>query len=244
MVKGEVGETERVPLRTSGLGKKIQLKLDMYNKFNSFLDRFSARVTLWVAFGGTTLVGSLTAYLASVSNWINSFGYFAWVLAGLTAGVLALGIILMFFAIRFQITRSSAILLWQERSDTINPLDTEFFKKRISLAGLADPIDKSINGKTFTDCDLLGPCNLYIYHDVSFIKLGFVNCDIVALTTNPKPNFRIANCIGITNSQITGGRIANMTIFVAPNIVPMFLEMGMIPITDYVTLSPENNEKQ
>src|SRR5260221_8935453 len=44
-------------------------------------------------------------------------------------------------------------------ADRINPLDDTFRNRRISIADLISPIEPVIRGKTFIDCELIGPAN-------------------------------------------------------------------------------------
>ena len=122
----------------------------MSEKSNRFLDRFESRISLWVIIGGPALVAAVTAYLASLSDWINQFGAIAWVIAGLLAGLLVLLIALTILELQLMHFRSSAIKQWQAKSDYINPLDKSFDGKRINFSDLSDPITREIRSEEHT----------------------------------------------------------------------------------------------
>jgi hypothetical protein len=78
----------------------------------------------------------------------------------------------------------------------LNPLDTLFTTKRVRIADLSPPIGAIIEGKTFVDCDIMGPANVMFdgchFHgntgdvvDAIIIKPGMI----------PRNGFGFRNCI-------------------------------------------------
>ena len=197
------------------------------------MDRFESRISLWVILGGPTLATAATAYLASLSDWINQFGAFAWVIAGLLAGLLVLMIVLTIFEIRSMHLRSSTVKQWQAKSDFINPLDKTFDGKRINFSDLSDPITREIKGKTFTDCELNGPAVVVIDGDCSFDNVQFTNCDVIVLR---KGTLSIHTGIFLTNTQVIRSRIAYATILVSPLSMKSFIQMEVVPISYYPSI--------
>lgn len=200
----------------------------MPEKMQKFLDRFESRLSLWILAGGPALAGAITGYTASFSDWVASFGSFAWLLFGLLAALLMSIIVLIGLEARYRSQRSRAIRRWQEASELVNPLDDVFTKRRISLADIADPITSEIKGKTFTDCQLNGPAVL-LSVGTTFINVGFYNCDVIALK---RGEVRICNAIKLVGSQVVRGRIANATILADADSMRAFNAMGIIPITE------------
>jgi len=200
----------------------------MREKIDRFLDRFESRISLWAIIGGPALVTAATAYLASLSGWINQFGAFAWVIAGLLAGLLVLLIVLTFFEIRSMHLRSSAIKQWQANSDFINPLNKTFNGKRINFSDLSDPITREIKGKTFTDCELNGPAVVVIDGDCCFDNVQFANCDVIVLRKGP---LSIYTGIFIRNTKFISSRIASSTILIGASSIDYFTKTGVLAIS-------------
>ena len=78
----------------------------------------------------------------------------------------------------------------------LNPLDTLFTTKRVRIADLSPPIGAIIEGKTFVDCEIMGPANVVFegchFHgnsgevvDAIIIKPGMI----------PRNGFGFQNCI-------------------------------------------------
>ena len=160
-------------------------------------NNWTQMVAIFVAGGGMT-------YLSAVTEWTAALG---------PAGVGAIGLLsalIAYIAIsyaqllrakrRAQDTEARAIDHWQHQTDAINPLDDTFHRKRINLADLAHPTKRKIIGKKFTDCQLVGPANLFIFHNTTFFNVGFIDCDIV-LT---KQDAVLSNVTGLENSSFIG----------------------------------------
>ncbi|MGJ8598072.1 hypothetical protein [Sulfitobacter sp.] len=201
----------------------------MRNFINVFLDRFESRIALWLWLGSSGVLAIITAWLASASAWVNGFGIFAWVIIGLLTIILSLLALLVGVEVKHRLYKVYAIRLWSEKSEVINPLNDSFIKRRISFVDLADPLDGSIKGKTFRDCDLRGPCNLVMVGGGSISKVKFVNCDMVQLGVGYKSIF---NVIKLEDCELIGGRVSEATIYVDTVFAETFREMGMILLTD------------
>jgi uncharacterized membrane protein len=202
----------------------------MAEQSNRFVDRFESRISLWAVIGGPALVAVVTAYLASMSDWINQFGAVAWVIAGLLAGLLVLLIALTILEIQLMHFRSSAIKRWQAKSDYINPLDNAFEGKRINFSDLSDPVTREIKGKTFTECELNGPAVVVIAGDCIYDDVQFANCDVIVLRKGSLP---IYTGIFLRDSQFIRSRIANTTILVGASSVESIINLGVTPISYY-----------
>ncbi|TXR48535.1 hypothetical protein [Phyllobacterium endophyticum] len=199
----------------------------MWDKLQRFLDRTESRLALYYAIGGTSATGIFTAWVASYSNWVSQFGVIGWWMTGL-AGSLAMSIIILCgYLIKLAAVRSKAVKGWTERVNTFNPLDTNFFRLRMKLLEMADPVTGRIRGKSYTDCDLLGPGIILFYGKCNLTNLGFFGCDVFIL----KPSVFIQNVIVMEDVNITGGRISGATILIGDEMVATFEAMGVEPVT-------------
>jgi uncharacterized membrane protein len=199
----------------------------MLEKIQKYLDRIESRWALWMLIGGPAMIGAGTAYFASFSQWVNSFGSFAWVFVFLITAMLAASLIFVIVFTRYWLQRSRAVNKWKSSLDDINPMETSFHSKRISIEAICDPITRSLTNKTFSECDLNGPANIYISGTNTITGVNFINCDLVIV----KENSYIYNAIAIKNVRVVGGRIANTTFFVLSDNVGGFISAGMKPIS-------------
>jgi len=50
--------------------------------------------------------------------------------------------------------------MFYQSKDRIDPMQSVFERKRILITDLLPPIGRSIVGKSFTDCEIVGPANV------------------------------------------------------------------------------------
>lgn len=158
-----------------------------------------SRWNLWNLIVGSGLVASfaLPAWAAHASEIFKEYAPFSWVVAGF-CGALLWVIVAFIYAwgsrIRVRAVYDAKLL---EKGSIINPLEMIFERKRISLDDFVLPSWTFIDGKTFVDCDLIGPANMY------FLTLNMANpirppkVDAVWLAPSAKFNngFIFNNCI-------------------------------------------------
>lgn len=181
-------------------------------------DRITANSTalfsLFIAGGGMT-------YLSFITAWAKQLGP-----AGI--GMIALLSALISYYLlslaqtnratkRVQEATAQAISKWQSEVDQINPLDEEFNRKRIDILSFKHPISNRIEGKIFSNCQLIGPCNI-IFSGSRASHVTFTNCDLITINTKTV----LYNCVLFDNISIFGGEIVNCTIFIPPNMVESF----------------------
>lgn len=103
---------------------------------------------------------------------------------------------------------------------------TSFIKKRIYIHDLEDPAVPIIEGKTFVNCDLVGPANITFLDGCNLSNSSFFDCDIVPV----KDGVIVKNAIGFKDITVTRSRIIKVTILVPPNMMHYFIEMGVQPV--------------
>lgn len=199
-----------------------------------FLDRWIGRAvnaaTMWTLIPATA-VGVVTGYLSQGVAWIDQFGAFGWWSAGLLGFlVAALGLALAGIG-REKWAIARATRKWAGQVDDINPLDTEFHKKRIRLVDLAHPITFKIKGKRFIDCQLVGPANLVLLSGINLNSNTFTKCDFVPT----KKELYVLNAIGLEDCEVIGGEILETVLFVHPDIVALLEGSGSAPF--YVSIT-------
>jgi hypothetical protein len=84
-----------------------------------------------------------------------------------------------------------------EHGGNYNPLDLIFEKKRIYLNDFALPSHPLIEGKTFVDCDIIGPANIYWHFGNQAFPIRAPIIDAICLDPEAKFNngFIFQNCI-------------------------------------------------
>jgi len=180
-------------------------------------------------------MGAITAWLASAAEWLEAYGPLGWWLAGIsvflfTLMTLMLLLLLMSF-FRFKLVEAKAIKNWNERTSDINPLDNEFSKVRIRILDLVSPIDGCIDNKKFSDCEIIGPANIFFYGGGGIYGCVFSKLDLVLC----KDDSEINNIIPISNFQFVNCRFHRVTFYLSPSTVDkMFLDENF----NWVTLSP------
>ena len=185
--------------------------------FGAFIDKWLGRGSaLWTILAPVvpgTVGGIVTAALSRGVDWIAQYGWFGWWCMFMVGAAVVSAVVALISFAKERLVRARAVQHWSQVVDNINPLDHQFHRKRIRISDLAPPVSKKIEGKRFTDCELIGPSNIVILNNVAMQDIEFLNCDIVPT----KRNVRLFNVIGVEGSQIVGGSIQNATIFVHPD---------------------------
>ncbi|MGY3535254.1 hypothetical protein [Bradyrhizobium sp. USDA 4452] len=127
------------------------------------LNTLESRWSLVALIQGSGLVASfsLPAWAVWAASIFSQYSPFSWVVAGFL-GVLIWSFIRVLWqgANRLKVrTRFDAKSL--QDGSRVNPLDLTFERKRILLNDFVLPSFAFIDGKTFIECDLIGPANIY-----------------------------------------------------------------------------------
>src|ERR1041384_3259578 len=114
----------------------------------------------------TTARGTIHA-----SAWFNEYGPVAWVGSGLLGLLVFFGIYALWADARLFLANATAVRKWQDTIETINPLDSEFTRRRINSNDLRNPITGRVIGKKFIDCQFIGPANLlFLSHNYVHVE--------------------------------------------------------------------------
>lgn len=186
--------------------------------FISLVTSNGPQIFLWA-------VGAMSfGFLAQITDFMEPFaplGYLVAATVGLLSGQLG---VLLFRVSRTMAATASFHEKLSRIPNRINPLDTTFEKKVISLSDFSRPGKQLYEGKTFTDCEFHGPGNMAMIEghidgmaidpgDILVPRDGLTTCAIVF------KNCYFINCsyfrIGIVVSQETAidmlSRAANYT---------------------------------
>lgn len=200
--------------------------------FLIWLDRF---VNWWQAAvgAGVLTVGGLTAWAAWATDMLAAYAPFSWVAAGLLGSILAaLAFWLVQVAVRLRLkTRFDARNLMGP--SPINPLEKTFVNRRIYVNDFVLPSNTIIANKTFIDCEIVGPANLYWWRANSAPTLLGPQMDAVYLD----PDKQFQNGIGLDNCIFRGCSFQRITLFVGANDYPIVKDN---PFLRWISETPDS----
>lgn len=199
-----------------------------------WLDRTESRISLanfiWVG-SGTVTLGGVGAYIGILTDWINAYGAFGWLCSALFVMFAGALFVLLVAQVRLKWNTASATKKWQEEVSYINPLETEFSKKRINIQDLVHPITKKISDKKFTDCQLIGPSNIIFSGGQGIMyNTKFINCELVVMKDHNQ-NLQYENFVFLDKCSIVGSEVINCVLFVPSCLVENFKNIGLTPLT-------------
>lgn len=195
----------------------------MFSKLFKLVERHLTWIQLITGTSLVSVVGWISREIALHTKWIVAAGPYAIWLATLLGALLFVLLCLGIAWFRYAWTKASAMQMWKERVTTINPLDAEFNKERIEIANIISPINHKIADKRFINCELLGPANITFMSNNDIHNAKFERCDVCVVKAGVTSQGNIVPFDGV---QIIGGSIANCTIFITPDMVQQFLQMG------------------
>lgn len=175
-------------------------------------------------FGG----GGVMSYFASITDWIVGYGPAAIWGTGIASALvawIALSLVAWLLARASESrARATAVEQWKNQVDTVNPLDSEFHKRRIKISDLCDPTSRSIKGKKFIGCELVGPANILLRGTSQMANSTITNCDVAVMQMHTK--VRLFNVISLEDISIFDCTIWNCTVFIRPGDVAEFKALG------------------
>jgi hypothetical protein len=133
---------------------------------------------LWIFIGGAA---GLATYLAYLTEPLAAYRPLSWLVAGMAGGlVFACLIALVSFSYRCIAQARLAHALAIEPKN-INPLAEKFDRQQIRLSDFASPITQEYAGKTFIDCEFVGPGVIFFYRGVGLQEWRIEACDFIAV---------------------------------------------------------------
>jgi hypothetical protein len=196
---------------------------------------------LWANLGNFALLASwiasfaLPAWAVKATNLFNHYGPVAWVVAGFVG--MAIGAITFRLAAsaRARWIRASYDARMLPHGALVDPMAKTFEGKRIYLNEFALPSHPIIEGKTFIDCEIIGPANVYLQvgNSVSEPRLPF--CDAVLLDGAR----HFVNGYFLRNCTLRGCSFQRVTWFIAPNEYEMAKHVDWL---NWITSHPGQGE--
>lgn len=179
-------------------------------RIGGWLTTVESRWSLWALINGSGLVAftSLPAWAVRAAGIFSDYAPFSWVAAGMLGAVTWTLIRLLWqLANRLRVRIKYDEYFVQKERD-FNPLETTFERKRIYVDDLVLPSHPFVDGKTFVDCDIIGPANIYFASGNNIPILRPPVFDMVCLDPAKKffNGFIFSNCIfrNCSFQRITG----------------------------------------
>ncbi len=133
-----------------------------WNRFDPWLGRLSGLATFWPLLPSGVL-GVIGAYLSTSVAWINAnLGAWGWFMSGLAAFVISCVGIALIVRTRLWMVNMRFRARLQSDSSPFDPMATVYHDKRLFLKDLAPPGRREIKGKTFKNCEIIGPGNIVV----------------------------------------------------------------------------------
>lgn len=154
----------------------------------------------------------LTAWAAKETSLLAEYAPLSWIAAGLTAFLVVSLVYLVSSIARSVSIRARYNRNLYERSGFVDPMAKTFEGKRIFLADFCLPSDPYITGKTFINCEIVGPANLFLRLGNRVDENQFPHCDAVALS----PEARFYNGITLDSCMFRGCSFKRITFMITP----------------------------
>jgi hypothetical protein len=141
-----------------------------------------------------SLTGALVGWATWVAGLFQQYAPASWVIAGIL-GALVGALIMLVAAFARERIQMVKFRNWVFSAHQINPLDAMFNSRRIRLVDLAPPIGPFITGKTFIDCEIIGPANI-MFSSCHFQQCGgeVVDGIVIKAPFQPSNGFGFKNC--------------------------------------------------
>jgi len=141
----------------------------------------------------------------------------SWVLAGAVMALVLAVIITLLSKTADVLTRWNFARKMAASPPSFNPLDTVFERMQLKLSDLRNPYAPVHDGKTFLDCELIGP-GVIAFYGSTVERVAFIGCDCVAI----KKDAQVQNLLVLRNAVVRGGEIYGATILFSEADVPGF----------------------
>ena len=193
-------------------------------------------VHLFELLGGMSTFGAIAGWAAQSSPALVRYAPFSWVAAALAGTLIFFVIARLAVAIRTALLNADIRRRFYDAPNRLNPVQEVFRGERINISDLVPPYEPVIRGKTFIDCELIGPASILLnatkpgsggFNGVMFLEAaGIVVQDGIG----------IPNCTVFEDCQFLRGKIVRVLIFV-PRLGYDHVH-GSFPQLPWITLPP------
>jgi hypothetical protein len=204
----------------------------MLHKLNRLLSNLEWRLSLGSLIWGVLFpAGSFVvpAWAARAAGILSQYSPLSWVVAG-GCGVLLYGSCIFLIGVgRSLSVRAQYDARFMAESGGVDPLARVFESKRIFLNDFVLPSNPLVEGKTFVNCQIVGPANLFLQIGNSADDIRHGNVDSVVLNgANP-----FSNGITFRGCAFRGCTFDRVTLFFLPGEAQRFEELNWLNWISY-----------
>lgn len=160
-----------------------------------------------------TLSGVVVAKIAAVSKWLGGYGPIAWIAAGLLFVVI---VSVTYALVRWLIAKAKLAKTESQYREalarvprSVNPLLSSFEKERLRVSDFYAPFSLLNEGKTFRDCEIIGPGCVAMLGQCSLFEPHLIACDVVAVKSA-----HVKTAVGFSKSAFHNCKFINVTLMV------------------------------
>lgn len=185
----------------------------MWPYLQKILDRLESRLSLILIIAGTGIFSGITTYLASgVAALSEKLGYFGLWLFFSVCILLCFSAFALFAWAQSRLAMANATRKWTTEVDFINPLNSEFSRKRINITKMPHPSINTLMKKKFIECEIIGPAAVFLGNNTTLLSTTFIDCDFAVTKLRP----HLSNAIILQDVTILGGSISGVIFFIHP----------------------------
>jgi hypothetical protein len=169
----------------------------LQERFGVFLDSVESRWSLAANAASFVTIAGATAWGAWAAKIFADYAPLSWIIAGII-GAFVWAVIRLIWNWGYKIkVRAQYDAKFIEHGGNFNPLDLTFEKQRIYLNDFALPSFPFIEGKTFIECEIIGPAIVYFKSTNLANPIRAPRLDAVWLnpTAQMSNHFTFDNCI-------------------------------------------------
>ena len=185
----------------------------MLRKFQSLVDRLGSHASLSPLLAGSGIMTVLAGWAAHATAILRPYAPLSWVAVSIITLLLCASFYALIARAWLWHSRASSNKEFYRNVDRINPLETTFQNRRILVSDLVSPIEPIVRGKTFIDCEIIGPAN--IVFTATYAGSGGINgcglhaCEGCTIADNAK----IINAIIFIDCNILRGKLYRIMLF-------------------------------
>jgi hypothetical protein len=180
-------------------------KAEWIETWTSIVEKFFA-VLPWIGFSGFAGIG---AWTGSLTKAFAAYAPISWLACGLCAGLSFSLIWWLTISSWRQALQSRHFQQVQRPADSVNLLDDVFTRKRVRLQDLNLPMTGPLQGKSFIDCELVGPAVVALLGG-TYDRVHWIGCDLVLVNDDA----HILNAIGLQDITMRGGKMIGVTVMI------------------------------
>lgn len=206
--------------------------MTLRERFNQFISTWESRWSLAAHLLAAAGSFALPAWAVRAAQIMVEYAPFSWVAAGF-AGLATWSVIYLIWSVAFKIkVKAKYDVRLLDHGARVNPLDKSFEDKRIFISDFVLPSHPVLDGKSFYNCEIIGPANLYWNYGNHALENRDPKVDAVYL--DPTKNFN--NGIVLTNCHFRRCSFQRVTLFISD---VDYQASKDNPLLNWITVGPE-----